>query len=258
MGYTGVPTVTVAPPTALAALAFFGLTTSTPGGVQLPQDTVAVAVAGNLPAGSIEAKAVPSLAAASFAGVPTATACPTDGPLVSLSAGTCLTQANDTFQVFIGAGSRRPVPGHRAGLSFDPRPMLFADQANGNASCHGHRYARADRLVVVVVGPEPGKYGRFPRRRWLAHDGAADHHGNHLGRITRRSGPECAPGSDRQRRPSPASLATSMSRVVASPARSRPPQTSVARSRIRRAASPESRPFRPAAASPARSSSAAT
>jgi hypothetical protein len=133
MGYTGLlPTVTIAPPTALAALAFFGLTTSTPGGVQLPQDTVAVAAAGNLPAGSIEAKAVPSLAAASFAGVPAATACPTDA-LVALAAGTSLTQANDTFGVFIGAPG--PVAQFLVtgpGCSFDPRPMLFADQTSGN------------------------------------------------------------------------------------------------------------------------------
>jgi hypothetical protein len=48
---------------------FFNLPTNTPGGVQLPQDTVAVAVAGNLPAASIVPKAVPALAANSFAGV---------------------------------------------------------------------------------------------------------------------------------------------------------------------------------------------
>ncbi|HEY7309818.1 MAG TPA: hypothetical protein VH643_10710, partial [Gemmataceae bacterium] len=51
------------------AISFFNLPANTVGGVQLPQDTVAVAVAGNLPAASIVAKAVPSVAAGSFAGV---------------------------------------------------------------------------------------------------------------------------------------------------------------------------------------------
>ena len=122
-------------PTAVspAALAFFGLPTGTPGGVDLPLDTVAVAVAGNLPAGSIVAKAVPALAAASFAGVPAETATPANA-LKPLATGTSLTQAKDTFQVFVGQPS--PVAQFLVtgtGGSFDTRPMVFADQANGNS-----------------------------------------------------------------------------------------------------------------------------
>jgi hypothetical protein len=127
-------------PTAMslpAALAFFrplgGPPAGTPGGVQLPQDTVAVAVGGNLPAASIVAKAVPALAAASFAGVPATTAGHSDA-LVPLATGTGLTQANDTFQVFIsGAGPVAQFLVTGPGGSFDAKPMLFADQASGHS-----------------------------------------------------------------------------------------------------------------------------
>jgi hypothetical protein len=114
------------------AVSFFHLPATTPGGVQLPQDTVAVAVAGNLPAASIVAKAVPALAAGSFAGVSANSAKPTDA-LVPLAKGTSLTQANDTFQVFISEAS--PVAQFLVtgpGNSFDSKPMLFADQVSDN------------------------------------------------------------------------------------------------------------------------------
>ncbi|HZV03930.1 MAG TPA: hypothetical protein VE999_02470 [Gemmataceae bacterium] len=115
------------------AISFFNLPTNTAGGVQLPQDTVAVAVAGNLPAASIVAKAVPALAAGSFAGVSADTATHTDA-LVPLAAGTGLTQANDTFGVFVSEANHVAQflvtgPGH----SFDAKPLLFADQVADNS-----------------------------------------------------------------------------------------------------------------------------
>jgi hypothetical protein len=122
-------------PTAVsqAALAFFKLPKSTPGGVQLPQDTVAVAAGGNLPAASIVAKAVPALAAGSFAGVPAATATAANA-LAILAKGTSLTQANGTFGVFISApGAVAQFLVTTPGGPFDAKPMLFADQANGNS-----------------------------------------------------------------------------------------------------------------------------
>jgi hypothetical protein len=117
------------------AVSFFNnnnVPTNTPGGVQLPLDTVAVAVAGKLPAASIVAKAVPALAAGSFAGVSAESATHTDA-LVPLAKGTSLTQANDTFQVFISEAS--PVAQFLVtgpGNSFDAKPMLFADQVFDN------------------------------------------------------------------------------------------------------------------------------
>jgi hypothetical protein len=114
------------------ALGFLGVPANSLGGVQLPHDTVAVAVGGTLPAGSIVAQAVPALAAASFAGVPAATATHADA-LAPLAAGTSLTQANDTFVVFVGGTG--PVAQFLVtgpGGSFDAKPMLFADQG-GNS-----------------------------------------------------------------------------------------------------------------------------
>jgi hypothetical protein len=152
VGQTGVHNIVVGgnllPPTAIspAALAFFGLPASTPGGVQLPLDTVAVAVAGNLPAASIVAKAVPSLAAASFAGVPADTATAADA-LRPLATGTSLEQANDTFQVFVSEAS--PVAQFLVtgpGGSFDARPMLFADKVNDN------RPVTATDTLVLPLG----------------------------------------------------------------------------------------------------------
>src|SRR5262249_44509405 len=49
------------PPEA-AKPAFVGLPSTTPGGVQLPDDSVAVAVAGNIPANSIVVKSAPAVA----------------------------------------------------------------------------------------------------------------------------------------------------------------------------------------------------
>jgi hypothetical protein len=115
------------------AIGFFNLPTNTAGGVQLPQDTVAVAVAGKLPAASIVAKAVPALAAGSFAGVSADNANHTNA-LVPLAVGTALTQANDTFQVFVSEASHVAqflVTG--PGGSFDNQQMLFADQVADNS-----------------------------------------------------------------------------------------------------------------------------
>jgi hypothetical protein len=114
------------------AVGFFGLPANTTGGVQLPQDTVAVAVAGTLPAASIVAKAVPALAANSFAGVSADVVNQTTA-LVPLAAGTALTQANDTFQVFVSeAGHVAQFLVTGTGSSFDSKQMLFADQVADN------------------------------------------------------------------------------------------------------------------------------
>jgi len=115
------------------AISFLGLPPNTTGGVQLPQDTVAVAVADNLPAASILAKSVPSIAAHSFAGVTADNAGNPDAQ-VPLAAGTGLSQANDTFQLFFSEANdvaQFLVTG--AGNSFDGKDMLFADIVTDNA-----------------------------------------------------------------------------------------------------------------------------
>jgi len=114
------------------AASFLGLPNTT-GGVQLPQDIVAIAVAGTLPAASIVAKSVPAIAANSFAGV-AADVAGAAAALVPLAPGTTLSQAKDTFQVFLSAAgdvAQFLVTG--APSSFDPRMMLFADIGNPNA-----------------------------------------------------------------------------------------------------------------------------
>jgi len=115
------------------AVSFFGLPANTTGGVQLPQDIVAIAVAGNLPAASIMAKSVPALAANSFAGVAADHAGSSDAR-VPLAAGTHLSQAKDTFQLFFseaGDVAQFLVTGN--GSSFDSKKMLFADIVMDNA-----------------------------------------------------------------------------------------------------------------------------
>jgi hypothetical protein len=108
---------------------FFGLPPGTPGGVDLPQDTIAVAAAGDLPAASIIAGAVTAEAFGSAAGVPADSASHTDA-LVPLAAGTGLTQANDTYQVFVGEGHdvAQFLVTSPSGGSFDAKGLLFADQ----------------------------------------------------------------------------------------------------------------------------------
>jgi hypothetical protein len=111
---------------------FFGLPVGTPGGVDLPLDTVAVAVAGSLPAGSIVAAGVPALAFNSAAGVSFNVATNTDA-LAPLAAGTALVQATDTYQVFTGAG--KPVVQFLVtgpGGSFDSKALYFTDQLADN------------------------------------------------------------------------------------------------------------------------------
>jgi hypothetical protein len=115
------------------AVTFFGLATSTAGGVQLPQDTLAVAVAGNLPAASIVARAVPSVAAGSFAGVSADNAGNSDA-IVPLATGTAVTQANDTFQVFVStAGHVAQFLVTGPGGSFDNKKMLFSQLNPGTS-----------------------------------------------------------------------------------------------------------------------------
>jgi hypothetical protein len=127
------------------AISFFGLPASTAGGVQLPNDSIAVAAAGTLPAASIVAKSVAAVAAGSFAGVAADAATNTDA-LVPLAAGTGVTQANDMFQVFVSVANHVAqflVTG--PGGSFDSKKMLFA-QLNPNASVPAPVTA-SDRLV---------------------------------------------------------------------------------------------------------------
>jgi hypothetical protein len=109
------------------AISFFNLPASTSGGVQLPQDSIAVAAAGTLPAASIVAKSVAAVAAGSFAGVSADNATNTDA-LVPLAAGTAVTQANDTFAVFLSEANHVAqflVTG--PGGSFDSKKMLLGD-----------------------------------------------------------------------------------------------------------------------------------
>jgi hypothetical protein len=115
------------------AVTFFGLAANTAGGVQLPQDTLAVAVAGNLPAASIVARGVPAVAAGSFAGVSADTAGNSDAT-VPLAAGTAVTQANDTFQVFVStAGHVAQFLVTGPGGSFDNKKMLFGQLNPGSS-----------------------------------------------------------------------------------------------------------------------------
>jgi hypothetical protein len=115
------------------AVSFFNLPAGTAGGVQLPNDTIAVAAAGALPAASIMAKSVTAVAGGSFGGVSADLAGNSDA-LVPLAAGTGVTQANDTFQVFVSVASdvaQFLVTG--PGGSFDNKGMLFS-QLSPNAS----------------------------------------------------------------------------------------------------------------------------
>jgi hypothetical protein len=108
--------------------AFFGLPTGTPGGVDLPLDTIAVAAAGDLPAGSIVAHAVPAIAFGSAAGVLADNASHTDA-LVPLATGTALTQANDSFLLFVGVlHDVAQFLVTTGGGSFDQKGLLFGDQ----------------------------------------------------------------------------------------------------------------------------------
>jgi hypothetical protein len=116
------------------AVSFFNLPAATAGGVQLPNDTIAVAAAGNLPAASIAAKSVVAVAAGSFGSVSADAAANTDA-LVPLAAGTGVSQANDTLQVVVS------VPNHVAqflvtgpGGSFDSKKMLFAQLSPNNSA----------------------------------------------------------------------------------------------------------------------------
>jgi hypothetical protein len=114
------------------AVSFFNLPAGTTGGVQLPKDTIAVAIAGNAPAGSIAAKAVSAIAAGTFGTVSADNATNTDA-LTPLATGTALVQANDNYQVFVSEANHVAqflVTG--PGGSFDSKKMLFADQVNDN------------------------------------------------------------------------------------------------------------------------------
>jgi hypothetical protein len=116
------------------AISFFGLPASTAGGVQLPNDSgIGVAAAGNLPAASIVAKSVAAVAAGTFGTVSADLAGNSDA-LTPLAVGTGVTQANDTFQVFVSVANHVAqflVTG--PGGSFDNKGMLFA-QLNPYAS----------------------------------------------------------------------------------------------------------------------------
>jgi hypothetical protein len=125
-----------------AALTFFGLASTTPAGIQLSQDNLAVAVAGNAPAASINAKTIQAIAAGSFAGVSADNAGNSDA-FVPLTSSTAVTQANDNYQVFVGEGTdvaQFLVTG--SGSSFDNKSMLFAD------SVADHRPITASDVLV--------------------------------------------------------------------------------------------------------------
>jgi hypothetical protein len=111
---------------------FFGLPATTPGGIDLPFDTIAVAAAGDLPAASIIALDVPAIAFGSAAGV-SADAAKNSDALVPLALGTGLSQANDTFLIFVG--DLKDVAQFlvtTGGGSFDQKGLLFGDQLADN------------------------------------------------------------------------------------------------------------------------------
>ncbi|HZT79208.1 MAG TPA: hypothetical protein VFA26_03235, partial [Gemmataceae bacterium] len=113
-----------------AAADFLGLPNSF-GGVQLSQDNVAVAVAGNAPAASISARNVVALAAGSFAGVSAAAAGHSDA-VIPLASGTALAQANDNYQVFVGDNPVAQFLVTGPGGSFDNKGMLFGRRGGDN------------------------------------------------------------------------------------------------------------------------------
>jgi hypothetical protein len=128
------------------AVSFFNLPTNTPGGVQLPQDTIAVAAAGNLPAASIVAQSVQAVAAGSFAGVAADNAGHSDA-FVPLASTTGVTQANDTYQVFVTvANDVVQFLDTGPGGSFDAKGMLFA-QLNPTTGSVPAPVTAADTLV---------------------------------------------------------------------------------------------------------------
>jgi hypothetical protein len=111
---------------------FFGLPLGTTGGVDLPQDSVAVAADGSLPAGSILAQSVRALGFNSAAGVPASTATNTDA-LLPLAAGTPLAQANDTYLAFVGNGlPLAQFLNTGPDGSFDAKDLLFSDELADN------------------------------------------------------------------------------------------------------------------------------
>jgi hypothetical protein len=97
--------------------------------VNLPQDTVAVEVAGNIPAGSIGVQGTPAVAFGSANGVAAASATLT-GVAALFTSSTATARANDTFQAFTGAGV--PVAlylvTNSSGSSFDNKSILFQDE----------------------------------------------------------------------------------------------------------------------------------
>jgi hypothetical protein len=114
------------------AVSLFNLPAGTAGGVQLPQDSVAVAIAGNAPAASIAVKAISAIAAGSFGAV-SADAAGNSDALTPLALGTVLLQANDNYKIFVSEANHVAqflVTG--PGGSFDNKKMLFADQVNDN------------------------------------------------------------------------------------------------------------------------------
>jgi hypothetical protein len=114
------------------AVSFFQLPSGTAGGVQLPNDSAAVAIAGNAPAASIAVKSIAAIAAGTF-GTVSADAATNTNALTPLAAGTVLVQANDSYQVFVSETNHVAqflVTG--PGGSFDSKKMVFADQVNDN------------------------------------------------------------------------------------------------------------------------------
>jgi hypothetical protein len=126
---------------------FFSLPSTTPGGIDLPLDTIAVAAAGDLPAASIIALDVPSIAFGSAAGVLADNAKNGDA-LVPLASGTGVSQANDTFLLFVG--DLKDVAQFlvtTGGGSFDQKGLLFGDQLADNKPVTA-------KVVVVASGSQ--------------------------------------------------------------------------------------------------------
>jgi hypothetical protein len=116
------------------AFSFFGLPSNTAGGVQLPKDSIGIAAAGNLPAGSVIAQSVSSVAAGSFAGVSADLAGSSNAP-VPLAASTSVVQATDTYQVFVSQANHVAqflVTG--PGGSFDSKGILFSQLNPGSSN----------------------------------------------------------------------------------------------------------------------------
>jgi hypothetical protein len=121
-----------------AALAFLGLPAGTLGGVRLPLDLLAaVAIQGNLVAGSVQAASVQAVAFGSITTASGTISAPSANHVhaaSALAAGTATVTANDTYRVPFREGQRVALFLDTGPGTFDSKSVLFTDQTTDNAA----------------------------------------------------------------------------------------------------------------------------